>query len=184
VRTGRERTLPDVGRDEAWFATLFGELSPAVFGYARRQCDLASAQDVVADTFLVAWRRRDVVPDPALPWLLVVARNTIANRRRHEHRQDRLIETVARLASVAAPADHDVGERDAMLRSLAGLSAIEREAVLLVAWDGLSNRDAAAVAGCSVRAFEVRLSRGRARLARDLTTTVVANDDADARPSR
>jgi len=130
-----------------------------VFGYARRQCDLASAQDVVSDTFLVAWRRRDVVPDPALPWLLVVARNTIANRRRYERRQDHLVDTVARLERVAAGADHGVGERDAMLRSLAGLSAVEREAVLLVAWDGLANR--AAAAGCSVRAFEVRLSRGR-----------------------
>ena len=53
-----------------------------------------------------------------------------------------------------------------MLTALAELSELEREAVLLVAWDGLANRDAAAVAGCSLRAFEVRLSRARARLDR------------------
>ena len=185
MRTGSERTLPGVRRDEAWFAALFDDLSPRVYGYARRQCDLASAQDVVSDTFLVAWRRRDVVPDPALPWLLVVARNTIANRRRYERRQDQLVETVARLERVAAPAEHDVGERDVMLRSLAGLSGVEREAVLLVAWDGLANRDAAVVAGCSVRAFEVRLSRGRARLARAMSSAADHTDDStDVRPAR
>jgi RNA polymerase sigma-70 factor (ECF subfamily) len=55
-----------------------------------------------------------------------------------------------------------------MLRALADLAVAEREAVLLVAWDGLSNREAAAVFGCSAHAFEVRLSRARARLARSM----------------
>ena len=73
-------------------------------------------------------------------------------------------ERVAR--GVAPGADHDVVERDSLLRALAGLSDLEREALLLVAWDGLCARDAATVAGCTVRAFEVRLSRARARLTR------------------
>ncbi len=153
----------------AYFAELFAELSPRVFAYARRQCDAALAQDVVSETFLVAWRRRTDVPTDPLPWLLVVARNLIANKRRGELRRELLTETVARLAHVAGPgtgADHVVVERDAMLAALAELTELEREAVLLVAWDGLSNRDAAGVAGCSVRAFEVRLSRARARLVR------------------
>jgi RNA polymerase sigma-70 factor (ECF subfamily) len=160
--------------ERARFAQIFHDLSPRVYAYARRQCDAATAQDVVSDTFLVAWRRRRDVPAAPLPWLLVVARHTIANRRRGTQRQDRLTDTVARLAYLAAPAsgaEDSVVEREAMLAALAELSEVEREALLLVAWDGLSNREAAGVAGCSVRAFEVRLSRARARLVRAADTT-------------
>lgn len=149
---------------------MFVECSPRVYAYLRRQCDAALAQDVVADAFLTAWRRRRDVPESALPWLLVVARNQLANRRRGDLRRDRVADTVARLADVARAGDvgaeQTVVERGAMLAALAELTELEREAVLLVAWDGLSNRDAAGVAHCSVRAFEVRLSRARARLTR------------------
>jgi RNA polymerase sigma-70 factor (ECF subfamily) len=172
VRIAAGRTLLDVRspeNDRARLAALFDDFAPRVFSYARRHCDLASAQDVVSDTFLVAWRRIADVPAQPLPWLLVVARNTIANRRRHELRQDRLADTVGRLSRLAGPAsgvDQSVVERDSLLAALAELTPIEREALLLVAWDGLSGKDAAAVARCSVRAFEVRLSRARARLTR------------------
>lgn len=153
------------------FSAVFAELSPRVYAYARRQCDAASAQDVVSDTFLVAWRRWSAVPAEPLPWLLVVARNTIANRRRQDRRRGQLIESAGHVHEVAGPAaDDGVVERDALLAGLAQLSELEREALLLVAWDGLSNQQAAGVAGCSVRAFEVRLSRARARLARAADT--------------
>jgi RNA polymerase sigma-70 factor (ECF subfamily) len=157
--------------DRERFAALFDELSPNVYAYACRHVGAADAYDVVADTFLVAWRRRGDVPEHALPWLLVVARNTISNRRRHDRRQGQLIDTAAvldRLAGPAVGADQSVVERMALLEALTELSELEREAVLLVAWHSLSNRDAARVAGCSQRAFEVRLSRGRARLSRAL----------------
>jgi RNA polymerase sigma factor (sigma-70 family) len=154
------------------FAAMFDELSPHVFAYVRRHVASATdAQDVVADTFLVAWRRWSDVPERALPWLLVVARNTIANRRRRERRHGWLIdktELLERLAAPALGADHTVIERSIMLEALAGLSEAEREALLLVAWSPLTRAEAAAVAGCSQRAFEVRLSRARARLARAL----------------
>lgn len=150
---------------------MFGELSPRVFAYARRHCDVASAQDVTADTFLVAWRRWLDVPSDPLPWLLVVARNTMANRRRHELRQARLVDAVAQIERATGPevgADHHVVEKDALLAGLRALTEAEREALLLVSWDGLTGPQAAVVAGCSLRAFEVRLSRGRARLTRTM----------------
>ena len=146
---------------------LFRDLSPRVFAYARRHCEASDAQDVVADTFLVAWRRFADVPDDPLPWLLVVARNTILNRHRSRRRHDVAVDAVRRLDQLAAEgADQQVVTRSTMLGALAQLTELEREAVLLVAWDGLGNRAAAEVAGCSTRAFEVRLSRARARLAR------------------
>ncbi len=58
-----------------------------------------------------------------------------------------------------------------MIAALADLTDLEREALLMVAWDGLTNTQAAQVAKCSVRAFEVRLSRARARLSRTMQTT-------------
>jgi RNA polymerase sigma-70 factor (ECF subfamily) len=185
VRIGNDRTFPDVGpteTDRAQFAAMFADLSPRVFAYVRRHCDSAAAQDVVADTFLVAWRRWSEMPEAALPWLFVVARNTIANRQRHAQRQYRLAEAVAsfeRLAGPAHPADAELIERETVLSALAELTELEREALLLVAWDGLSSSDAARVCGCSVRAFEVRLSRARARLARAMT---VPTSDRSAGP--
>ena len=151
---------------------MFEQFSPRVFAYARRNCDAVTAQDVVADVFMIAWQRRGQLPEDPLPWLLVVARNTLANRRRREAHQDQLADTVAHLERVAGPGvgvDEGVVDRHAFLTALATLTLVEREALLLVAWDGLSRAAAATVAGCSQRAFEVRLSRARARLTRAVT---------------
>lgn len=152
---------------------MFDELAPRVFAYARRHCDAPAAQDVVSDTFMVAWRRYGELPPEPLPWLLVVARNTIANRHRRERRQGALVDSLAGIQRLAGPAvgvDQSVVERDALIRALGELTEFEREALLLIAWDGLTNAEAARVAGCSQRAFEVRLSRARARLTRATST--------------
>jgi len=149
-------------------AARFEELAPRIYAYARRHVGIDAAEDIVSDTFLVAWRRRDELPPDLLPWLLVVARKTIGNRRRSDSRRSRLHGAAAQSARLAAsdvPAAEDVAaERATTLAALSNLSELEREALLLVAWDGLAPADAAAVAGCSRRAFEVRISRARARL--------------------
>jgi RNA polymerase sigma-70 factor (ECF subfamily) len=154
---------------------LFEQHSTRVLAYALRHIGPDHAEDVVADVFLVAWRRLDDVPEPALPWLLVTARHTIANRRRGVARRQRLTDELVALESCAATsagADHAVIERRTMLAALRELSAAEREALLLVAWDGLTAVQAAAVAGCSRSAFELRLHRARNRLRR-----VLADDE-------
>lgn len=174
MRFARCRTLLSVTQAEITperFAALFETLSPRVYAYVRRRCDLASAQDIVADTFLVAWRRRQRIPADPLPWLLRVASNTIANHQRGERRWMRAVNSLGQLTGIAgasAGADHQVVQRENYLTALAALTEKEREALLLVAWDGLNSRDAAIVAGCSTRSFEVRLSRARARLVREL----------------
>ncbi|WP_300680596.1 RNA polymerase sigma factor [Nocardioides sp.] len=148
---------------------LFDEHSGRLYAYAVRHTDPDIAQDVVSEVFLLAWRRIDEVPDHALPWLLVSARNIIRNHHRSVLRRARLTRTAAQFAPlpVATPsAEAEAVERTAVLEALEQLSALEREALLLTSWDGLTARDAALVAGCSTRAFEVRLSRARARLSR------------------
>ncbi len=159
----RERAPSDQER----FAALWAEQSARVQAYVLRRVGENDAEEIVADVFLVAWRRLEDVPAEPLPWLLVVARNTIANHWRALTRRSRLARELARVAELASAADGpDVGvaERDALVRALAQLSAREREALLLVGWDGLGPEQAATVAGCSAAAFRMRMSRARRAL--------------------
>lgn len=143
--------------------------------YLLRRTGPSVADDVLAETFLVAWRRFGSVPDDPLPWLLGVARRLLANQLRAERRRvaltTRLRAAGAPEAYVSAPA---LGLDCAVAAALAALPAREREALLLVAWEGLDSARAARVAGCSNGAFRVRLHRARRKVAAQLgrsTTT-------------
>jgi RNA polymerase sigma factor (sigma-70 family) len=154
-------------RDPERFTELYRLNAGRVFAYAYRQSDVAVAEDIVAETFLTAWRRRGDVPDDALPWLLVTARNLLANHRRRLARGEatRLeLQARHRVAAHQSSVDEFVIDREEMLRALASLRPKDQEALLLIAWDGLTPQVAARVAGCSQSAFEVRLHRARRRL--------------------
>ena len=149
------------------FNSLWDAYAGRVLAYAKRRVDPDVAQEVLADTFVVAWRRVGEVPDDALPWLLVVARNTIANHHRSHRRRAALHNQLALLDSLANTVpgvDVTVTDRAEVLARLASLTDSQREALLLVAWDGLTPAEAARVAGCSVSTFQVRLFRARRRL--------------------
>jgi RNA polymerase sigma factor (sigma-70 family) len=152
------------------FERLFREHYPLVRAYALRRAAPDAAQDVVADTFLVAWRRLEDVPDDALPWLYATARRMLANQRRSASRGAALAERLATSAAADVSPDAAEGVADAQLVRLAlgRLSERSREALMLVAWEGLSGERAARAAGCSQAAFAVRLHRARARLAHEL----------------
>lgn len=150
---------------------LYSSHADHVFAYASRRVGSEEAADIVADTFLVAWRRINDVPEDALPWLYAAARNVINNSRRAESRRDAL---QRRLASVgAAEASHDpapeVEARADILAAMRSLPATEREALMLIAWEDLDPRRAAAVMGCSPGTFAVRLHRGRRHLTKILS---------------
>jgi RNA polymerase sigma-70 factor (ECF subfamily) len=161
--------------DRAAFESVFRAHVGAVHAYALRRSDAATADEVVADTFLVCWRRFDRVPEDALPWLYAVARRCLANRLRAGRR-----EQVRTVPPPSAPGDQtaDTYEQRArareVLAALAALPPKEREALQLCAWEGLAPADAARVVGCTATAFRVRLHRARRRLAATL----------DARPAR
>jgi RNA polymerase sigma-70 factor (ECF subfamily) len=163
--------------DRAAFESLFRAHVGAVHAYALRRSDAATADEVVADTFLVCWRRLDRVPDDALPWLYAVARRCLANRLR-SGRRDRA--RSAPVPAVAADQTADTYEQQArareVLTALAALPAKEREALQLCAWEGLSPADAARVAGCTAAAFRVRLHRARRRLTEVLDTPTPTRD--------
>jgi RNA polymerase sigma factor (sigma-70 family) len=151
------------------FEELFRANYAAVRGYALRRAPADVAQDVVAETFLVAWRRLEDVPDDALPWLYGVARRVLANERRSADRRTALEQRVASstLTGASDAADR-LGDAELMRAALAGLSENHREALMLVAWHGLTGARAARAAGCSAATFAVRLHRARAKLAEQL----------------
>ncbi|WP_144118650.1 RNA polymerase sigma factor [Catellatospora sichuanensis] len=155
------------------FTAIYHRHHRQVYAYAVSRAGRTLADDVVADTFLVAWRRLEAVPEGPLPWLLGVARNVIRERFRDDVRQASLA-TELRAWTVEADADvaDGVADRAAMLAALAGLSDDDRETLTLTAWQGLSARDAARVVGCSTASFFVRLHRARRRLEQAMSDPV------------
>lgn len=148
------------------FEELFRSHADAVRSYALRRTDPDEADDVVGETFLIAWRRLDDIPADTGPWLLGVARRVLSNRRRSDHRvlslSDRLAERERRKPSIATD------DTDLRLTVEAGLERLpekEREALRLLAWDGLSTAQAAVALGCTRATLAVRVHRARRRLA-------------------
>lgn len=159
-----------LGRElaQVHFSRLYREQGRAVLAYAlRRVEDREDAADVVAETFLIAWRRLGEVPisDEARLWLYAVARRVIANLQRTERRRTRLGRRLAEslrteLATHPAPS----GEAAEALRAMADLSDGDRELLLLVSWEELSPGEAAKVLEISSLAARSRLHRARRRL--------------------
>lgn len=144
---------------------LFEAHWQAVLAYARRRANYATADEVLSDVFMVAWRRLDDVPSDALPWLLACARSALANHHRAQRRRQRLVARLRPTVGTEPPIALGDGR---LADALARLGARDREALLLAAWEGLTAEQAAAVIGCSPEAFRVRLHRARKRLARAL----------------
>jgi RNA polymerase sigma factor (sigma-70 family) len=162
--------VPDIYRDR--FERCFRDHYPQVLAFSmRRLSGRETAEDVVADTFAVAWRRRDRIPDPALPWLYAIAAHVIANQYRSTRRRQNLDTRLAHETGAGAPGfdpAESLDRRDAFSAAFALLAEPEREVLRLIAWDGLNTRDAARVFGCSPGAFRVRLHRARRKLAKQL----------------
>lgn len=160
--------IPDT--PEGRFEALYGEHYEPVLAYVLRRAPAALAGDIVADVFLVAWRRLEDVPDEPLPWLLGVARKTLANERRGGRRRVALLaaleENRGEVADVVGRQVQVVGQ------AVKRLGETDRELLRLIAWDGLTTREAATVLGISHAACRVRLHRARRRLSRELAADV------------
>jgi RNA polymerase sigma factor (sigma-70 family) len=142
-----------------------------VFGnvaYALRRASPDVARDAVAETFLVAWRRFDELSEDPVPWLIAVARNALANQRRSSGRQMRLAGRLTELRRERATAGDRPEDSAAARTALERLRPKEREALLLIGWDGLTPSQAAGSLGCSAASFRVRLHRARRRFGRFL----------------
>jgi RNA polymerase sigma-70 factor (ECF subfamily) len=150
------------------FGRLYREQGRAILAYAlRRVEDREDAADVVAETFLIAWRRLEEIPIGSKErlWLYAVARRVTANLRRTEGRRTRLAERLAEsLRSEPMTDTAPAGEAAEILRAMRNLGEDDRELLLLVTWEELSPHEAARVLGVSALAARSRLHRARRRL--------------------
>ncbi|MFF8246341.1 RNA polymerase sigma factor [Streptomyces griseus] len=155
--------MPDYDADR--FTTIYDGCRQRVWAYVVSRAGRQVADEVVSETFTVAWRKLDEVPEPPLPWLLGVARNILRDNIRAEARRTSF---VAELRSWTEPAEADIAEeiseRSALLKALASLPEDDRELLILSGWQGLTPAQAARVVGCSPITLRVRLHRARKRL--------------------
>jgi RNA polymerase sigma factor (sigma-70 family) len=151
------------------FNRLFARTERELLAYALRRVDRPEdAADIVAETFLVAWRRLDTLPtgDEARLWLYGVARRQLANQRRGQLRRSRLADRLRAELPVAAaaarsPEDHRVA---AVQAALARLEEEDREILRLSTWEGMTPRQIATVLGVPGVTVRSRLHRARKRL--------------------
>ncbi|GAB3164565.1 hypothetical protein GCM10027059_20880 [Myceligenerans halotolerans] len=173
--------------DDERFSVLFADTNPALLAYAvRRVSDPADAADVVAETYLVAWRRIAEVPrgDGARPWLFGVARRVLANYYRGERRRSALADRLrAQLVEVVPPADAGLRGGSDIELALAGLDENDQEILRLVAWEDLARDEIAVVLGVSRATVRVRLHRARRRLAERLAR-IASGDEPEADGAR
>jgi RNA polymerase sigma-70 factor (ECF subfamily) len=172
--------VPDDDADR--FTAIYDGCRQRVWAYVASRAGRQVADEVVSETFTVAWRRLDDVPEQPLPWLLVVARNILRDSIRAEARS---ASVAAELMSWAEPAEADiaeeVSERYALLKALATLPEDDRELLILSAWQGLTPAQAAAVVGCSPITLRVRLHRARKRLGQAASASASLEEAAAAR---
>jgi RNA polymerase sigma-70 factor, ECF subfamily len=179
LRVGGSDPANGSGSDPARrFRTLYTSTFNDIHAYVKRALvpDHSETDDVVAEVYLVAWRRIDELPQSPQDrlWLFGVARNVVRNTKRNANRRDLLLSRVRRQPRLplgsSEPSEVDV------VGALRRLSPNEREVMQLVVWDGLSAAETAEVLGCSVNVVQVRLHRARKRLVRSL---LLASEGSD-----
>ena len=175
--------------DPEQFAVVFRRHAPAIQRYVTRRIGPDPADDVVAETFLVAFRQRASYRDDGrdcLPWLYGIATNLVGRHWRTEVRQLRLLarggaDPVTETFTDRVDAAVTAGRAKARLgAALAGLPAGQRDALLLVAWAGLSYDRAATALGVPLGTVQSRVSRARRQLRQQLADLDPANPDDDA----
>ncbi|WP_298518856.1 sigma-70 family RNA polymerase sigma factor [uncultured Nocardioides sp.] len=152
----------------ARFEQLAAEVVEPVRRFLARRTTHDTAEDVLAETLLVCWRRLDQVPEPALPWVYGVARNCLANAERGDRRQHRL---AARI-SVVDPPSEEAPEPDPpderVTEALAAMRTEEAELLRLWAWEQLGPSEIAEVLGITANAVSIRLHRARGKFVEEL----------------
>jgi RNA polymerase sigma factor (sigma-70 family) len=179
------RSLVDEAQRREKFRVLYEAAYPRVLGYALRRAPTPEdAADLVAETFLTAWRRFEELPpgDEAQLWLYGVAHRQLANQRRSELRRSALSERLARELEALAPVWHDPLPSDLTPFAAAWerLRPEDREVLGLVVWEGLSNAELAQTMNWSRARAKLRVHRARRRLAMELVRQGVEVDVAPA----
>jgi RNA polymerase sigma-70 factor, ECF subfamily len=157
------------------FEALVPALVDPLRRFLARRTDPTTADDVLAETLLVCWRRLDELPEEPLPWAYGVARNCLANATRGVRRQERL---AARIAVVDPPAastsDPEEGDEPDLAAAIGALREEDAELLRLWAWEQLTPAEIAAVLEVTPNAVSIRLHRAREKLREELRKTGAA----------
>ncbi|MBA3783619.1 MAG: sigma-70 family RNA polymerase sigma factor [Nocardioides sp.] len=164
------------------FEALYRAVAPELFGYIRRRGS-ADAEDLVAEVFTTAWRRRSELPAAMLrrAWLFGTARRLLlAAGRRAQHDQ----EAVVHLAThPTEQATEDEAAEQVVVAALARLSPDDRELIQLVEWDRLTPAEIAVARGIRPGTARVRLHRARQALASDPQMQALVRRSSASRPA-
>jgi RNA polymerase sigma factor (sigma-70 family) len=159
--------------EPALFAGLYERHGLAVRRYIVRRIGDGAGDDVASDVFVRAFRARGryrAEHDAALPWLLGIANNVIADHRRLERRRLAGLERLSRDAP--GMVEHrDTGLAPELVAALRELPVNERDTLLLVVWGELTQDEAAAALSVPVGTVSSRITRARQRLSAALTPT-------------
>jgi RNA polymerase sigma-70 factor (ECF subfamily) len=170
--------------DHERFEALARELVDPLRRFLARRTDPATADDVLADTLLVCWRRLDDVPEDPLPWAYGVARNCLANALRSGRRQERV---AAKVAAVDPPPEvvpaTDDGDAD-LAAALATLSETDAELLRLWAWEQLTAAEIAEALEITPNAASVRLHRAKEKLREALGKSEAGAGHEESREGR
>jgi RNA polymerase sigma-70 factor, ECF subfamily len=153
-------------QDERRLEELYGAHADAVLTYLRHRTDRETAQEVLTDTFVTAWRKLGDVPEQPRGWLFAVARRVLANHVRSQGRTAAMVERVASeqwTATSSGELQEAIARHD-IVAALSRLDEPDREVLLLAGWYELSGAEAAQALGCTRTAHGVRLHRARRRL--------------------
>ena len=170
-----------MNEEQAQFEGLFRDTRAALLAYLTRRAPDEDAAELLAEVYLVAWRRRADLPngEERRLWLYGVARRLLAEHHRHTWRR---ADTEERAGDVlianGSSADEHRGE--AVRHALNALSDLDRELVTLTTWERLTPAEAARVLGITANTARVRLYRARARLGRHPRLQALVDSDADA----
>lgn len=162
------------------FAAIFDRHAPHIQRYLARRLGRQVADDLVAETFLVAFSKRagfDSSRPDARPWLYGIATNLVRQHQREEAREYRLRASISPEPDLDGHADRVAAQvtASAMHRmlagALAGLSTGDRDVLLLIAWEGLTYEETAGALEIPVGTVRSRLNRARKQVRATLTTS-------------
>ena len=156
------------------YRAIFDRYHLDVYAYFRRRIDADTAKDCTAETFLVAWKRIDTIPqgEEALRWLYRVARNVLRNEYRAKRRSRGLSVRISGNGGEPVSSPEVVvvrrEEDEEVLAAVRRLSTQDQEILLLAVWEELPPNEIAGILGCTPHAASQRLYRASQRLAKQL----------------
>jgi RNA polymerase sigma factor (sigma-70 family) len=171
-------------REPERFAVLFDRHAPHIHRYVARRAGRQVADDLVAETFLAAFAKRDrydLSHSDARPWLYGIATNLVGQHRRDEVRQYRIRQAAADEPEVPGHAERVAADvtaqamRTLLAEALAALSAGDRDVLLLIAWEQLTYQEVSRALAIPVGTVQSRLHRARTKIRQ-----VLAGTDAGA----